>query len=263
MSNGSPFLQQLFGLEGQVAVVIGATGVLGGALAEGIAKAAATVVVAGRNADRGIERVASITNGGGKAAFTEVDVVSRDSITDLLRSTLQKFGRVDMLVNCAGVNSSTPYEQITDENWKYVVETNLTATHLGCQVFAPHLATNPHGGAILNIGSVTADKPLSKVFAYSASKAAVVNLSQNIAREYALKNVRVNVICPGFFPAEQNRKLLTDDRRQAIFSQTPMQRYGEPEELTGAALLLLSRTAGSFITGATIYVDGGFTAMRF
>ena len=118
------------------------------------------------------------------------------------------------------------------------------------------------GGAIVNLGSVSADKPLSKVFIYSASKAAVVNYTQNVARELAPRGVRVNVLCPGFFPAEQNRKILSPERTAAIMSQTPMARFGEPHELVGAALLLLAPAAGSFITGTDVYVDGGFTGMR-
>src|SRR5690606_30756132 len=139
----------------------------------------------------------------------------------------------------------------------------LTATHIACQLFAPKMASQPEGGSILNIGSVSAHMPLSRVFAYSASKAAVVNLTQNLAREFAPQKVRVNVLCPGFFPAEQNRKILDPTRVENIMRNTPMGRFGEPEELIGAALLLLSRNAGRFITGADYYVDGGFTAMRF
>ena len=118
------------------------------------------------------------------------------------------------------------------------------------------------GGSILNIASVTAHIPLSRVVAYSASKAAVVNLSQNVARELAPAGVRVNALCPGFFPAEQNRKILDAARVENIMRNTPMARFGEPHELVGATILLLSKTAGSFITGAAYYVDGGFTAMR-
>jgi NAD(P)-dependent dehydrogenase (short-subunit alcohol dehydrogenase family) len=118
------------------------------------------------------------------------------------------------------------------------------------------------GGSILNIGSVSAHLPLSRVFAYSASKAAVINLTQNVARELAPRGVRVNALCPGFFPAEQNRKILDAARVEKIMAQTPMARFGEPEELVATALLMLSRRAGSFITGAAFYVDGGFTAMR-
>src|SRR5262249_43227285 len=135
-------------------------------------------------------------------------------------------------------------------------------THWGCQVFGAHMAASG-GGAILNIASVTADVPLSRVFAYSASKAAVVNLTQNIARELAPRRVRVNALCPGFFPAEQNRAILDETRTAAIMAQTPMARFGRPEELVGAALLLLSQEAGSFTPGPAYYVDGGSTAMRF
>ncbi len=117
------------------------------------------------------------------------------------------------------------------------------------------------GGAILNIGSVSAGPPLSRVYAYSASKAAVVNLTQNVAHEFAKHKVRVNVLCPGFFPAEQNRAILSKERVENIMRHTPMNRFGEPSELVGAAILLLSKQAGSFITGATVYVDGGFTAV--
>lgn len=257
------YLTKLFGLEGQVAIVVGASGVLGGAIAEGLAAAGATVVVCGMNVQRGESRVDRITASGGKAVFVSANTLERPSLEQLRDQVLEKLGRIDMLVNCAGVNSSVPYEEISDEDWHKVLDTNLTGTHLACQVFAPHLAKNAEGGSILNIGSVTAHLPLSRVFAYSASKAAVVNLTQNLAREYAPRGVRFNVLCPGFFPAEQNRKILDKERVENIISQTPMGRFGEPEELVAASILLLSRNAGSFITGATLYVDGGFTAMRF
>jgi len=159
------------------------------------------------------------------------------------------------------VNSSVPYFEIADDDFAKVLDTNLKSTHLGCQIFGAHMA-GTGGGAILNIGSVSADKPLSKVFAYSASKAAVVNYTQNVARELAPKGVRVNVLCPGFFPAEQNRKILSPERTASIMGQTPMNRFGNPEELVGAAILLCAPVAGSFITGTDLYVDGGFTGMR-
>jgi NAD(P)-dependent dehydrogenase (short-subunit alcohol dehydrogenase family) len=256
------FLENMFSLSGQVAVVIGGTGVLGGALAEGIAQAGATTVIAGRGADRGAQRVESIAKLGGKAHFLPVDVTQRKSIEELLAATLKQFGRVDMLVNCAGANSASPYLEANDDDWNRVLQSNLTSTHWGCQIFGAHMVKSG-GGAILNIGSVTAPIPLSRVFAYSASKAAVINLTRNVAREFAPHNVRVNVLCPGFFPAEQNRKILDKARVDSIMTQTPMARFGEPSELIGAALLLLSRTAGSFITGSEMYVDGGFTGMRF
>ena len=263
MPSSSEFLEQLFGLESEVAIVIGGTGVLGGALCDGIAAAGAHVVVAGRSRERGQARAEAIREAGGTGEFAPVDVTSRESF-ELLRDTvLEGHGRVDILVNCAGVNSAVPYEEIQDADWQRVFDTNLKATHLGCQLFAPVMARQETGGAILNIGSVTAHLPLSRVFAYSASKAAVNNLTKNLAREYATKGVRVNSLNPGFFPAEQNRKILQPERVKKIMDQTPMARFGEPPELVGAALLLVARNAGSFVTGAEIFVDGGFTGMRF
>jgi len=259
----SEFLEKLFGLDGQTAVVIGGTGVLGGALAEGLAGAGAIVVVAGRSQEKGQQRVAAIEQAGGRAVFLEVNAEERDSVQQLLRSTLTRFGKVDMLVNCAGTNSAVPYAEITDEQWNSVITSQLYTTHLGCQVFAPHMVTQPDGGSILNIGSVTSHLPLSRVFAYSAAKAAVINLTKNLAREYATQKVRVNALCPGFFPAEQNKKILDAERVANIMRQTPMARFGEPHELVAAAILLLSRAGGSFITGEDLYVDGGFTSMRF
>ncbi len=255
------FLRGLFGLEGEVAVVIGGTGVLCGAMAEGIAQAGASVVVAGRDAAKGAERVAAIEGRGGRAEFLPVDVMSRASIEALLAATLAKFGRVDHLVNGAGVNSAGAYFDTQDEDWDRVIASNLKAVHWGCQVFGRQMA-EAGGGAILNLASVSSHLPLSRVFAYSASKAAVVNLTQNVARELAPLGVRVNALAPGFFPAEQNRKILDPARVEKILAQTPMTRFGEPAELVATTLLLLSARAGSFITGATYYVDGGFTAMR-
>ena len=255
------FLEEMFGLAGRTAVVVGGTGVLGGALAEGLARAGAFVVVAGRGADRGAARVDAIKAAGGDGTFVSVDAVDRESVKALLEATLHATGRVDILVNCAGVNSSVPYLEIADDDFAKVLDTNLKSTHLGCQIFGGHMAEHG-GGAILNIGSVSADKPLSKVFAYSASKAAVVNYTKNVARELAPRGVRVNVLCPGFFPAEQNRKILSPERTATIMSQTPMNRFGEPQELVGATILLCAPVAGSFITGAEVYVDGGFTGMR-
>jgi NAD(P)-dependent dehydrogenase (short-subunit alcohol dehydrogenase family) len=256
----SDYLQNMFGFDGRVAVVIGGTGVLGGEFCSGLAQAGATVVVAGRNAERGRERVAKIESQGGTATFGEVDASNRESVKSLLDTIIARHGRVDALVNCAGVNSPTPYFEITDDEFDKIVKTNLFATHLSCQVFGKHMI-DAGCGAILNIGSVTSYRPLSRVFVYSASKAAVLNLTQNVAREFAPHGVRVNCLCPGFFPAEQNRKILDKTRVDAILRHTPMGRLGEAPELMGAALLLLSPVAGSFITGEAIYVDGGFTAM--
>jgi NAD(P)-dependent dehydrogenase (short-subunit alcohol dehydrogenase family) len=258
MSNS--YLDSMFSLAGRTAVVVGGTGVLGGALAEGLGRAGAFVVVAGRGADRGEARVDAIRAAGGDGTFVSVDATDRESVKALLAAAVHARGKADILVNCAGVNSSVPYFDIPDDDFAKVIDTNLKSTHIGCQVFGAHMAEHG-GGAILNIGSVSADKPLSRVFIYSASKAAVVNYTKNVARELAPKGVRVNVLCPGFFPAEQNKKILSPERIASIMGKTPMGRFGNPEELLGAAILLCAPVAGSFITGAEVYVDGGFTGM--
>jgi NAD(P)-dependent dehydrogenase (short-subunit alcohol dehydrogenase family) len=254
------FLQQLFGFDGQVAVVIGGTGALGGTLCEGLAQAGAHVVVAGRSVERGNERVAAIKKLGGAASFVAVDATDPASVQSLLDAMVKQHGRVHAAVNCAGVNSPTPLFDITREEFDRIIAGNLFATLLGCQVFGKHMV-DAGGGAILNIGSVSSFRPLSRVYTYSASKAAVLNLTRNIARELAPQHVRVNCLCPGFFPAEQNRKILDKGRIESILRHTPAGRLGDAPELIGATLLLLSPTAGSFITGEAVYVDGGFTAM--
>jgi NAD(P)-dependent dehydrogenase (short-subunit alcohol dehydrogenase family) len=177
----------------------------------------------------------------------------------LLADVLARFGRVDILVNGAGVNSPTPFFDVTEEEFNHIITVNLKGLMLACQIFGRHMVAQG-SGSIINVGSASGLKPLSRVFTYSASKAAVHNLSKNLAREWASKGVRVNVLVPGFFPAEQNRQVLSPDRVAAIMAKTPMARFGEAHELIGAALLLAS-DAGSFITGAELVVDGGFDAM--
>jgi len=256
------YLDQLFGLDGQVAVVIGGAGVLGAALCEGIGRAGARVLVADVAEDRCRQRVAELARSGVEAGFALVDVTSRPSIEALLAKALQIKGRVEILVNAAGVNAGSSFLEASEADWDRVMAINLKAVFQACQVFAGQMV-EAGGGAILNIGSVTSLLPLSRVFAYSASKAGVVNLTRNVAREFGRQGVRCNAICPGFFPAEQNRKLLDQERVENIMRHTPMARFGEPEELIGAALLLLSPVAGRFMTGAVVSVDGGFTAAWF
>jgi len=256
------YLQNLFGLDGQTAVVIGGAGVLGGALCRGLTQAGAQVIVADMADDPCRTRVEELEGLGGQAGYCLVDVTSRDSIEGLLKTSLEQAGRVHILVNCAGVNFGSPFLEHPEEQWDRILAINLKAVFQACQVFGRHMVA-AGGGSILNIGSVTSHLPLSRVFAYSASKAGVLNLTRNIAQELATKGVRVNAICPGFFPAEQNRRLLDQERIDNIMGGTPMRRFGEPEELVGAMLLLLSPTAGSFITGTHVNVDGGFTGAWF
>jgi len=256
------YLESLFGLTGQTAVVTGGAGVLGGALCRGLAQAGAHVVVADLNDEGCQTRVDELEKLGAKASYATVNVMSRESIEQLLRTTLEQTGRADILVNGAGVNAGTDFLDATDEDWDRILTINLRAIFQACQIFGRHML-NAGGGSIINIGSVTSHLPLSRVFAYSASKAAVLNLTRNVAQEFGTEGVRVNAICPGFFPAEQNRRLLDQQRIDNIMDGTPMRRFGEPEELIGALLLLASPKAGSFVTGTHVNVDGGFTAAWF
>ena len=159
------------------------------------------------------------------------------------------------------MNSATPFLDVAEDEFDRIVRVNLKGVFLGCQVFGKYLVERGAGGSIINLGSMSGLIPLSRVFTYSATKAAVHNLTKNLAREWAPKKVRVNVLVPGFFPAEQNRKVLTPERVTNIMGHTPMKRFGEARELIGATLLLASDGAGSFITGDEIVVDGGYHAM--
>jgi NAD(P)-dependent dehydrogenase (short-subunit alcohol dehydrogenase family) len=262
---------KLFDLSGDVAAVIGATGVLGGALAEGLAAAGAKVAILGRNAERGEARVKAIQSAGGKAAFFSCDAISRCSLADAHEQIEAQLGAPTILVNAAGGNDpkvtvtpDNPFENIKLEDWHANFDLNLAGgVLLPCQEFGPAMCKRGRG-SIINIASVSAHLPLSRVVTYSAAKAAVLSLSNFLAREWATKGVRVNTITPGFFPAEQNRKLLFKDdgsptpRTQAIWGHTPMNRFGEAQELIGACVFLASNAASSFVTGTDIRVDGGF-----
>lgn len=264
-------MSHLFDLSKEVAVVIGATGVLGGALAEGLAAAGAKVAVLGRNADRGLARAQAIQKAGGLSEYFSADALDRASLAKAHEAVTREFGAPTVLVNAAGGNDpkvtvtpERPIESIALEDWRTNFEMNLVGgVLLPCQEFGPAMAHRGKG-SIINIASVSAHLPLSRVVAYSASKAAVLSLSQFLAREWATQGVRVNTITPGFFPAEQNRKLLFNDdgtptaRTQAIWGHTPMNRFGKSEELIGAAVFLAAPKASSFITGTDIRVDGGF-----
>ncbi len=254
------FVEDLFSLKGQTAVVIGGTGVLCGEMATGLAKAGAKVVIVGRSEEKGAERVAAIEAAGGEAFFVAADVASRDSLSELLSTVLEREGKVDILVNGAGVNSPTPVLDISDEEFSRILDINLSAVLRSCQIFGAQMLKQGRG-SIINVGSISGLGPLSRVFTYSASKAAVHNLSKNLAREWAEQGVRVNTLVPGFFPAEQNRKVLTEDRVAAIMGHTPANRFGDADELIGSTLLLASHAAGSFVTGVEMIVDGGFSAM--
>ena len=252
---------ELFDLRGRVAVVIGGTGVLGGAICEGLAAAGASLAVLGRSAERGAARVASIVERGGNAAAITVNATDVESIRAAADDVDRQVGPVDVLVNAVGVNSSTPFFDIELEEWHRLIDANLTSAFLACQVFGKAMVDRGSGGSIINISSASSGPPLSRVLTYSIAKAGINNLTQYLALELAPHHVRVNAIAPGFFPAEQNRKLLSEERMKAIVGHTPARRLGEPTELVGAVVWLASEAASGFVTGAIIRVDGGFSAM--
>jgi len=249
----------LFSLQGKVAVIIGGTGELCGAMAEGFASAGAHVILVGRDPVKAETRLAKIKSLGGSAEFLPCEATQKAELVKLRDEVLTRHGKVDILVNGAGVNSPTPFLEIDEAQLDRILTVNVKGVVFGCQVFGEAMV-KAGKGSIINLGSESAILPLSRVFTYSASKAAVHNLSKNLAREWAAKGVRVNTLVPGFFPAEQNRKVLTPERVAMILGKTPMNRFGEAKELIGASLLLASE-AGSFITGTEIVVDGGFAAM--
>lgn len=251
----------LFDLSGKTAVVIGGTGELCGAISEGFAAAGAHVVLVGRDAAKAEKRLAAIAEAGGKGSFIAADASKRSELEALLAQVVTEQGKVDILVNGAGVNSPTPFLDIPEEEYDRIMNINTKAVVIACQVFGRYFVDNKVEASIINLGSMSGLLPLSRVFTYSMSKAAVHNLSKNLAREWAPLGIRVNTLVPGFFPAEQNKKVLVPERIAKIMSHTPAARFGEARELVGAALLLASNAAGSFITGHEMVVDGGYSSM--
>lgn len=260
-STPAAYLTELFGLSGKTAVVIGGTGVLGGAICDALGGAGAHVVVVGRSAERGQVAVERLQQAGGSAEFVPADSTRRADLQAIVEHLRQAGRACDVLVNGAGINSPTPFLEISDEEWDRIMTVNLSSVRIACQVFGADMLERGTRGAIINIASVSAELPLSRVFTYSTSKAAVLSLTRNLAREWAPHGIRVNALSPGFFPAEQNRKVLTPDRVASVMQHTPAGRFGEPQELAGAVLLMASNRAGSFLVAANVLVDGGFTAM--
>jgi NAD(P)-dependent dehydrogenase (short-subunit alcohol dehydrogenase family) len=264
----------LFDLSAEIAVVLGGTGTLGGAMAEALAGAGARVALVGRNADRGRERVHLIEAAGGRALFQEADAQNRDSLLTARHAIANRWGPPSVLVNGAGGNrpdATLPpggdFCKLPLDAWQGVFDLNLTGgTLLPCQVFGETMLAAGRG-SVINIASMASILPLSRVVAYSAAKAAVLNLTRFLAREWATRGIRVNAISPGFFPAEQNRAMLLKpdgtftERGQQIVGHTPMARFGEAHELAGAVVWLASPRASSFVTGQNIVVDGGFSAV--
>ncbi|WHY16944.1 SDR family oxidoreductase [Paenibacillus sp. G2S3] len=254
-------MTNLFDLTGKTAVAIGGNSVLGSSIAAGLAEQGAQVAIVGRNLEKAEEVAKSIVKNGGTAKAFQANVSSRDSLLKVASEIEEWAGGWDILLNAPGKNSSTPFFDLEMEEWDDIMDVNLKGIVQTCQIFAKKMIEQNRKGSIINISSVSSTTPLSKVFTYSVSKAALNSVTQFLAREFALNGIRVNAIIPGFFPAEQNRKILSPERIDSIMKHTPMQRFGTPEELQGAAVWLASEKASSFVTGTLIRVDGGFGSM--
>ena len=242
-------------------------------MASALAEAGASVAVVGRNEDRGMMRVRDIEAAGGSAIFQLADALDAQSLRVARDAIISRLGSVSILVAAAGGNRpdatlppGSDFCKLSREGWTGVFDLNLVGgALLPSQVFGETMLAQQKG-SIINIASMAGMIPLSRVVAYSAAKAAVINLTKFLAREWATRGVRVNAISPGFFPAEQNRKLLFSDdgsyteRGRQIIGHTPMARFGEPEELAGAVVWLAAHRASSFVTGQNIVVDGGFSS---
>jgi len=254
------YISNIFDLDGKTAFVIGAGGHICSHLAFGLYESGCNIVVADLR-QTSIDRFFDENNiDDTKVLGVEMDAtVKQDHLSGLKKATA-KFGKVDILVNGAGINSPEPFLTIKEKDWHDVFNSQIHATFLGCQVFGKHMTANK-SGSIINISSASAGPPLSKAFAYSASKAAIKNLTQNVAREFAKDGVRVNAIRPGFFPTKWNlENFLSDERIESIMDHTPMRRFGHPKELIGS-VIWLSSDSSSFVTGSEVAIDGGFSAM--
>jgi NAD(P)-dependent dehydrogenase (short-subunit alcohol dehydrogenase family) len=249
----------LFSLAGKTAVVLGGTSGIGRALALGLADAEATVIVSGRRVEQIEATAVEIESRGRSTLRIPSDVRNRKSLEELRDAVVGKFGKIDILLNCAGITKKTPTLDLTDEEWAGILETNLTGTLRACQVFGKHMLSRK-SGRIINIASLATFVGLFEVAAYCASKAAVGSLTRSLAVEWSRHGVLVNAIVPGVFQTALNEKLLNGtDRGREFLMRTPMGRFGRVEELVGAAVFLAS-DASSYVAGECLVVDGGILA---
>jgi len=246
-------------LTGKTAVVIGGTSGIGRAIAHGLADAGADVVPTARRIEQVNATADEIEQRGRRTLRVASDVLDRASLENVLSACVNAFGRVDILVNCAGRTKRAPTIDFPDDDWSAIIETNLTGTLRACQVFGRHMLEREYG-RIVNIASLSTFVALLEVAAYSASKAAVASLTKSLALEWSPRGVNVNAIAPGVFETSLNTHLLNGTPRGNEFKmRTPMRRFGNVEELAGAAVFLAS-DAASFVTGEVLAVDGGFLA---
>jgi NAD(P)-dependent dehydrogenase (short-subunit alcohol dehydrogenase family) len=246
-------------LNGKTAVVIGGTSGIGRAIAHGLADAGANVVASSRRLEEVEKTAAEIEEKGRKTLRITSDVSDKSTLQNLLDECVKEFGRVDILVNSAGVTKRTPTLDLPEDEWNWIMETNLTGTLRACQVFGKHMVENGYG-RIINIASLSTFVALYEVAAYAASKAAVASLTKSLAIEWSQHGVNVNAIAPGVFKTALNTQLLeSTERGKEFLTRTPMKRFGKVEELAGAAVFLAS-DAASFVNGEVLVVDGGFLA---
>jgi NAD(P)-dependent dehydrogenase (short-subunit alcohol dehydrogenase family) len=249
----------LFSLEGRVAVVTGGTSGIGRALSLGLADAGADVIASARRKEQVDKTAGEIEARGRKTLRLASDVGDRSTLEALLTAVLERFGKVDILVNCAGTIKRTPTLDMPEAEWTNILNTNLTGTLRACQVFGRHMLERGYG-RIINIASLNSFVALSEVAAYAASKAGVASLTRSLAVEWSKKGVTVNAVAPGVFRTDLNAQLLdSTPRGQELLMRTPMGRFGKTEELVGATVYLAS-DAASFVTGQILVVDGGFLA---